>query len=75
MDKYVPPVRPGETYSQGFWHAIIAATLYSMHILRAPLSMLEEALTLKPTSDWLNDSDGQYAWIFPWALPPAFRPR
>lgn len=28
MNKYVPPHRPGETYSQGFWHAVIAATLY-----------------------------------------------
>jgi potassium channel subfamily K len=28
MNHYVPPVRPGETYSQGFWHAIIAAVLY-----------------------------------------------
>lgn len=28
MNKYVPPKRPMETYSQGFWHAVIAATLY-----------------------------------------------
>jgi potassium channel subfamily K len=28
MNQYVPPIRPGETYSQGFWHAVIAAALY-----------------------------------------------
>lgn len=28
MQQYVPPIRPGETYSQGFWYAVIAAILY-----------------------------------------------
>lgn len=28
INKHVPPIRPGQTYSQGFWHAVIAATLY-----------------------------------------------
>lgn len=28
MNKYVPPHRPDQTYSQGFWHAVIAAVLY-----------------------------------------------
>ncbi|KAI9684381.1 MAG: Potassium channel [Trizodia sp. TS-e1964] len=28
MDKHDPPIRPEESYSQGFWHAIIAAILY-----------------------------------------------
>ncbi|KAL8673434.1 MAG: hypothetical protein Q9168_002138 [Polycauliona sp. 1 TL-2023] len=28
MDIYVPPQRPEQTYSQGFWHAVIAAVLY-----------------------------------------------
>ncbi|KAF4635052.1 hypothetical protein G7Y89_g3044 [Cudoniella acicularis] len=28
MDVHVPPVRPGETYSQGFWYAVEAAVLY-----------------------------------------------
>ena len=28
MNKYVPPHRDDQTYSQGFWHAIIAAVLY-----------------------------------------------
>jgi potassium channel subfamily K len=28
MNKNSAPIRPGETYSQGFWYAIIAAVLY-----------------------------------------------
>ena len=28
MSHYVPPVPPGEIYSQGFWHAVLAAILY-----------------------------------------------
>ena len=28
MNTYEAPIRPGQTYSQGFWHAVIAATLY-----------------------------------------------
>ena len=28
MSIYVPPVSPGETYSQGFWHAVLAAATY-----------------------------------------------
>ena len=28
MELYEPPVRPQETYSQGFWYAVIAAVLY-----------------------------------------------
>ncbi|KAH6673592.1 hypothetical protein B0J14DRAFT_591121 [Halenospora varia] len=28
MQQYVPPIRPGETYSQGYWYAVMAAILY-----------------------------------------------
>ena len=28
MNRHVPPIRPDQTYSQGFWHAVIAAVLY-----------------------------------------------
>jgi len=28
MNNYDAPIRPGQTYGQGFWYAIIAATLY-----------------------------------------------
>lgn len=28
MNEHDPPIRPAETYSQGFWYAIIAAVLY-----------------------------------------------
>jgi potassium channel subfamily K, other eukaryote len=30
MHKYVPPNQPTQTYSQGFWYAVIAASLYLM---------------------------------------------
>lgn len=28
MHVYVPPIGPGQIYSQGFWHAVLAAILY-----------------------------------------------
>lgn len=28
MNEYIPPQRPAEIYSQGFWYAVIAASLY-----------------------------------------------
>lgn len=28
MNEFIPPERPNQTYSQGFWHAVIAAVLY-----------------------------------------------
>jgi potassium channel subfamily K len=28
MNEHDAPIRPGQTYSQGFWHAVIAACLY-----------------------------------------------
>lgn len=30
MHIHIPPVGPGEIYSQGFWHAVLAAILYSI---------------------------------------------
>lgn len=39
MNKYVPPKRPGETYSQGFWHAVIAATLYLVSSMMLMVNM------------------------------------
>ncbi|KAL5345049.1 Potassium channel [Pseudogymnoascus australis] len=30
MNKYIPPHRPSQTYSQGFWDAIIGAVLYTI---------------------------------------------
>lgn len=40
MNKHVPPIRPGETYSQGFWHAIIAAVLYLFGSMILMVNML-----------------------------------
>ncbi|KAM0795751.1 hypothetical protein BDR22DRAFT_976648 [Usnea florida] len=40
MDEYVPPHRPEQTYSQGFWHAIIAAILYLVSSMILMLNML-----------------------------------
>ncbi|KAK2630600.1 hypothetical protein QTJ16_001420 [Diplocarpon rosae] len=40
MNQYVPPVRPGETYSQGFWHAVLAAALYLIGSMILMVNML-----------------------------------
>ena len=40
MNKYVPPKRPEETYSQGFWHAVIAAVLYLVSSMLLMINML-----------------------------------
>ena len=39
MNKYVPPDRPAETYSQGFWHAVIAAALYLVSSMMLMVNM------------------------------------
>ena len=40
MHDHVPPVRPVETYSQGFWYAIIAAFLYLLSSMLLMVNML-----------------------------------
>ena len=40
MDEYVPPLRPEQTYSQGFWHAVIAAVLYLVSSMMLMLNMM-----------------------------------
>jgi len=40
MQLYVPPIRPAETYSQGFWHAIIAGVLYLAGSMLLMVNML-----------------------------------
>jgi hypothetical protein len=40
MDRYLPPVQPGETYSQGYWHAVIAAILYMIGSMILMVNML-----------------------------------
>lgn len=40
MNERVPPVRPAETYSQGYWHAVIAAVLYLFGSMILMVNML-----------------------------------
>ena len=40
MNKYVPPTRPEETYTQGFWYAVIAAVLYLLAVIFLMINML-----------------------------------
>ncbi|KAH0565203.1 hypothetical protein GP486_001403 [Trichoglossum hirsutum] len=40
LHNHVPPVRPEETYSQGFWYAIIAAALYLISSMILMVNML-----------------------------------
>jgi potassium channel subfamily K, other eukaryote len=55
MNHYIPPVRPGETYSQGFWHAIIAATLYLIGSMILMVNMLGYFLGHYPQHFDLDD--------------------
>ena len=40
MEVYVPPVRPIETYTQGYWYAVIAAVLYFICSMLLMINML-----------------------------------
>ncbi|KAI9870372.1 MAG: Potassium channel [Pleopsidium flavum] len=40
MNEYIPPIRPQQTYSQGFWHAVIAAALYLFSAMILMVNML-----------------------------------
>jgi potassium channel subfamily K, other eukaryote len=44
MNAYVPPVQPLQTYSQGFWYAVIAAVLYLFCSVILMINMLGYAL-------------------------------
>lgn len=55
MNKYVPPQRPGETYSQGFWHAVIAAVLYLVSSMILMINMLGYFLGHYPQHFELTD--------------------
>lgn len=39
MNEFAPPIRPEQTYSQGFWHAVIAAILYLMSSMLLMVNM------------------------------------
>ena len=55
MVAHAPPVRPGETYSQGFWYAVIAACLYMIGSMMLMINMLGYFLGHYPQHFELDD--------------------
>jgi potassium channel subfamily K len=55
LKNYVPPIRPEETYSQGFWYAIIAAVLYLISSMILMINMLGYFLGHYPQHFTLTD--------------------
>ena len=55
MNEHVPPIRPQQTYSQGFWHAIIAAALYLFSSMILMVNMLGYFLGHYPQHFELNE--------------------
>ena len=55
MNEYFPPIRPQQTYSQGFWHAVIAATLYLFSSMILMINMLGYFLGHYPQHFELSD--------------------
>ncbi|KAA8571916.1 hypothetical protein EYC84_001865 [Monilinia fructicola] len=56
MEVYVPPVRPGQTYSQGFWSAVMAACLYLLGSIVLMVNMLGYFLGHYPQHFELDDN-------------------
>ncbi|TVY83020.1 Outward-rectifier potassium channel [Lachnellula suecica] len=75
MNQYVPPIRPGETYSQGFWHAVIAAVLYLIGSMLLMVNMLGYFLGHYPQHFDLDDDQRTlilqtmmfFFWLAAWA--------
>ena len=55
MNEYAPPMRPNQTYSQGFWHAVIAAVLYLCSSMLLMVNMLGYFLGHYPQHFELTD--------------------
>ncbi|KAF7863204.1 hypothetical protein EAF04_007287 [Stromatinia cepivora] len=55
MDAYVPPIRPGQTWSQGFWSAVMAASLYLIGSMVLMVNMLGYFLGHYPQHFELDD--------------------
>jgi potassium channel subfamily K, other eukaryote len=55
VNTYVPPIRPQETYSQGFWYAILAAALYLFSSMILMINMLGYFLGHYPQHFTLTD--------------------
>ncbi|KAJ5063034.1 potassium channel-like protein [Bipolaris maydis] len=56
MNTYAPPVRPQETYTQGFWYAIAAAAFYTICSMILMVNMLGYFLGHYPENFALSDS-------------------
>jgi potassium channel subfamily K len=55
MNIYFPPLRPQQTYSQGFWHAVIAAALYLISSMMLMVNMWGYVLGHYPQHFELTD--------------------
>lgn len=55
MNEFVPPVAPNQLYSQGYWHAVIAAVLYLVSSMALMLNMLGYFLGHYPQHFELSD--------------------
>ncbi|ESZ99124.1 hypothetical protein SBOR_0534 [Sclerotinia borealis F-4128] len=55
MNIYAPPIRPGQTYSQGFWSAVMAASLYLFGSMVLMVNMLGYFLGHYPQHFELDD--------------------
>jgi len=56
MEVHVPPIRPQQTYTQGFWYAVIAACLYMICSMLLMVNMLGYFLGHYPQHFTLTDS-------------------
>lgn len=56
MEVYVPPVRPQQTYTQGFWYAVIAAAMYLILSMLLMVNMLGYLLGHYPQHFTLTES-------------------
>lgn len=55
MAVFKPPIHPGQTYSQGYWHAVIAAILYMIGSIILLINMLGYFLGKYPQHFELDD--------------------
>lgn len=56
MELHVPPVRPNQTYTQGFWYAVIAACMYLVCSMLLMVNMLGYFLGHYPQHFQLSES-------------------
>lgn len=56
MQMYTPPNRPYETYTQGFWYAVLAACIYLVSSMILMINMLGYFLGHYPDTFALTDA-------------------